>query len=189
MWPIFNTQDIDIVVSEKGFNAEQIKKRIAREDTRYYLEQIDSRIFRLLGLKYHKLYCRLPGWATDTTRRVKVDILVPPTINLPAISASERHFFKHIPVMPIFDLLVMKTQGWRDHHISNREDSRDKEDNDVSDIVALLKRAKYEKVWFVNEADESRHSPEFMIRAHTLVDSFVSVHGRRQQWRAIGFDV
>ena len=83
----------------------------------------------------------------------------------------------------------MKTQGWRDHHISNREDFRNKENNDVSDIVALLKRAKFEKVWFVDEADESRHSPEFMIRAYTLVESFVSVHGRRQQWRAIGFPV
>jgi hypothetical protein len=181
---VFNTQDIDIVVSVEGIDPEYIKQTIAGEDGRYYLERSRKR-----GATYRKLYCRLPGWATDETRCVKVDILVPPSLNLPTIGASERWFIRNIPTMPIFDLLVMKTQGWWDHHISNREDFRNKENNDVSDIVALLKRAKFEKVSYVDEVDESRHSREFMSRARTLVNRFVSVHGRNRQWRAIGFDV
>ena len=137
------------------------------------------------------LYCRLPGWARDKTRRVKVDILVPPTadLNLPAISASERLLINSIPVMPIFDLLVMKTQGWWHHSISFREDFREKETADVSDIFALLDRAKQENVWFIDEANEERHSPEFMSYASTLAKRFVRDYGRPRRWRTLGFPV
>jgi hypothetical protein len=91
--------------------------------------------------------------------------------------------------MPIFDLLIMKTQGWRDHHDSDRADYSAKESDDVSDIVALLKCAKFEKVSYVNEANEDRHSREFMSRARSLVNRFVRIHGRARQWRALGFPV
>jgi hypothetical protein len=169
----------------EGLDPEYIKETIRREDARYYLLRS-----KIPGAAYKKLYCRLPGWSTDKTRRVKVDILVPPSpLNLPTISASERCFIRNIPVMPIFDLLVMKTQGWREHRDSKRRDFRDKELNDVSDIIALLKRARFENVSFVEEADNSRHSQEFIGRARSLVNRFVRARGRIRQWRAIGFDV
>jgi hypothetical protein len=91
--------------------------------------------------------------------------------------------------MPIFDLLVMKTQGWWDHRNSHRADFRAKASIDVSDIFALLKRAKYEKVSYVDEANEDRHSQEFMSRARTLVNKFVGIYGRPRPWRALGFPV
>ena len=86
--------------------------------------------------------------------------------------------------MPIFDLLVMKTQGWCHHRESDRVDYHAKESADVSDIFALLERATQENVSYADEANESRHSREFMNLAHTLVNSFVRVygrHGRRRQ--------
>ncbi|KAF8489445.1 hypothetical protein F5888DRAFT_1622016, partial [Russula emetica] len=176
--------DIDVVVSEESWDPEDIKETIERADNRYYLKQSGKR-----GETYHILYCRLPGWATDNTRRVKVDILVPPTLNIPAINADETYLIKDIPVMPIFDLLVMKTQGWWDHRDHDRAGYRTKQSHDVSDIFALLKHAKYVKVSYVNEANEDRHSREFMNRACFLVNRFVRVHGEAQQWRALGFPV
>ncbi|KAF8489437.1 hypothetical protein F5888DRAFT_1192205 [Russula emetica] len=180
--------DIDVVVSEaegwEELDPEDIKETIVGADDRYYLERSRKR-----GAMYHILYCRLPGWATDDTRRVKIDILVPPTLNLPTTDSDERDFIQNIPIMPIFDLLIMKTQGWRDHHDSDRANYRAKESDDVSDIVALLKRAKVEKVSYVNEANEDRHSREFMSRARSLVNRFVGIHGRARQWRALGFPV
>ncbi|KAF8489441.1 hypothetical protein F5888DRAFT_1746169 [Russula emetica] len=89
--------------------------------------------------------------------------------------------------MPIFDLLVMKTQGWQDHRNSDRADYRAKESADVSDILALLKCAKYENVSYVVEANEHRHSQEFMSRARSLANRLVRVNGRAQQWKALGF--
>jgi len=184
---VFHTQDIDIVVSKEtgqGFDAEYIKRIIAGEDDRYYLERSKKR-----GATHRILYCRLPGWATDDTRCVKVDILVPPTLNLPLISASETCRISNIPVMPIFDLLVMKVQGWWDHRNSRRADYRAKESADISDVFALLKQAKQENVSYDDEFDEGRHSPEFMSRAGILVNRFVNVYGRVRQWRALGFPV
>ena len=91
--------------------------------------------------------------------------------------------------MPLFDLLVMKTQGWWDHRVSYRADFRAKEDGDVSDIFALLERAKQENISYVDEANEDRHSPEFMSHAHTLANRFVRAYGRPRQWKALGFPV
>ena len=113
------TQDIDILVSEDSdddgwpLDPEEIKETIVDEDDRYYLKRSRQR-----GETHQILYCRLPGWKTDRRRRVKVDILVPPTLGLPEISDMHAIFINDIPVMPIFDLLVMKTQGWWDHHTS-----------------------------------------------------------------------
>lgn len=181
---VFNAQDIDIVVSDENWDPEFIKQAIVRADDRYYLLKSRKR-----GATYQILYCRLPGWATDNTRRVKVDILVPPDLNLPMISAYEVDFINNIPVMPLFDLLVMKTQGWADHLVSNRIDQREKHGNDVSDIFALLECAEQENVSYVDEAKEYRHSPEFMNHARTLVNRFVNHYGRVRQWKALRFPV
>jgi hypothetical protein len=183
-WLVFNTQDIDVVVSSNFYDAEDIKDIIEGADDRYFLEQS-----RKPRATHCILYCRLPGYATDKTRRVKVDILVPPTLNLPAISASERYHINNIPVMPIFELLVMKTRGWRDHRNSYRADYRAKESADVSDIFALLARAKQQNVSYIDEADEGRHSPEFLNLALTLANGFVRVYRRPRQWRALGFPI
>ena len=116
-------QDIDIVVSKEKTDAEDIKEAIAGADNRYYLERSRKR-----GATHQILYCRLPGRKTDPERCVNVDILVPPTLGLPEIPDINGHLevilFGWIPVMPIFDLLVMKTQGWWDHRTSPRSDFR-----------------------------------------------------------------
>ncbi len=176
------TQDVDIVVSEQSLDQEDIKETIADADSRYYLVPSKRGSFQ-------KLYCRLPGWATDSTRCVKVDILVPPTLNLPTINGSETYRISDIPVMPIFDLLVMKTQGWWDDRNSNRPDLRAKERDNVSDIFALLDCATQGNVSYANEAKKYRHSREFMNHARTLVNKFVSAYDRPRQWRALGFPV
>jgi Nucleotidyl transferase AbiEii toxin, Type IV TA system len=179
------SQDIDIVVSNGRNNgdAEHIKDAIVHADDRYLLEPSQQP-----GATHRILYCRLPGWWTDG-RRVKIDILVPPTLKLPEIQDSERIHFNNIPVMPIFDLLVMKTKGWFDHRLSDREDYRAKGITDVSDIIALLRRAEEEGVSYDNEVHETRHSEVFMRYAANLVKLFVRFHGRRHQWQALGFPV
>jgi hypothetical protein len=182
----FKIQDIDIVVSEQGsWDAEEIKEVIVESDDRYYLEPSRKR-----GETYQKLYCRLPGWTIDEGRRIKIDILVPPSLKLPEITefdAVHLDGMVDIPVMPLFDLLVMKTQGWWDHRRSPRRDWQAKESTDVSDILALLKRARKERVSYDDEADEYRHSQQFMSHARTLAIRFVDVNGWDTHWRALGF--
>ncbi|KAH9984109.1 hypothetical protein BJV77DRAFT_966369, partial [Russula vinacea] len=157
--------DIDIVVSEdpdtdESLDPEDIKEQIVEADHRYFLEQSRKR-----GATYQILYCRLPGWSTDTERCVKVDILVPPTLKLPNITEDDIFLINNIPVMPLFDLLVMKTQGW--WTIATRL-----VDDDVSDVIALLESAREEEISYDDEADEERHSSEFMNHARVLANRF-----------------
>ena len=183
----YKTQDIDIVVSEDPYtslDAEDIKEQIADADSRYYLEHSRKR-----GATHQILYCRLPGWSTDAERCVKVDILVPPTLKLPIIIEEDIVVINNIPVMPLFDLLVMKTQGWWGHRNSPRDDFREKVDDDVSDIFALLKRARKENISYDDEADEERHTREFMSHARALANRFVNVYGMPQKWRVLDFPV
>lgn len=89
--------------------------------------------------------------------------------------------------MPLFDLLVMKLQGWWHHRTSEREDFRAKEDADVTDIDALLERAIEEAISYYDESAEDRHSADFMDWARLLARRFVSLPRRRGNWKAIGF--
>ena len=130
--------------------------------------------------------CRLPGWHAYR-RSVKVDILTSGTINLPAILASDTPQINNIPVMPLFDLLVMKTQGWWHHRISPRKDFQEKVKADVVDVDALLDRAEEEGVEYEDEHAAFRHTCEFMEWALLLARRFVRRHRRRGKWRAIGF--
>ena len=175
------TQDIDIVVSY-GDDPEWIKRAIVDADDRYFLEPSKKR-----REKYKKLYCRLPGFhAYD--RCIKVDILVPPSeLGLPDVDSFETPVINDIPVMPLFELLVMKTQGWQHHRTSEREDFRAKVNADVTDIDALLDCAIQEDVWYQDEIDSNRLPSEFMDWALTLARMFARRHGRWRKWKAIGF--
>ncbi|KAH9970077.1 hypothetical protein BJV74DRAFT_867511 [Russula compacta] len=161
--------DIDIVVSDyynyyDELDAEDIKETIVEVDD--------------------LLYCRLPGWHTDR-RCVKVDILVPPTLGLPEVYPNDVDFIEGIPVMPLFDLLVMKLQGWWDHRTSTRTDFRAKAPADVRDVLALLDRAETVNVSYDDQ--EYKHEQEFMDRGRTLARRFVNVYGGRKRWRGLGF--
>ena len=174
-------QDVDILVNTFYYDAEQIKAIIVDTDDRYFLKPA-----RWRNADYKVLFCRLPGWHARR-RCVKVDILVPPSgkLGLPEILASDTPIIYYIPVMPLFALLVMKTQGWRDHRISPRKDLRAKEGGDVVDVDALLDRAAEEDVDYEDECE--KYTSEFMDKALVLARTFVRRRGRREKWKAIGF--
>ena len=103
------------------------------------------------------------------------------------ILASDTPNINNIPVMPLFDLLVMKTQGWWRHRISPRKDFQVKVKTDVVHVDALLDRAEHEGVEYEAERAAIRHSCEFMEWALLLARRFARTHRRRGKWRAIGF--
>ncbi|KAI9438004.1 hypothetical protein H4582DRAFT_2057512 [Lactarius indigo] len=178
-------KDVDIVLWDEyeHLDPEDVKQWIIEADDRYYLEPS-----KRPGATYEILYCRLPGWMTDPDkRRVKVDILVPPGGDLGLPESYEHVPIRGIPVMPLFELLVMKTQGWWDHHTSYRNDFRAKVPADVTDIDALLDCAMEEEVSYQDESESFRHSDEFMDYALFLARMFANKHGRRWKWRRLGF--
>ena len=87
--------------------------------------------------------------------------------------------------MPLFDLLVMKMQGWRDHRTSHRSDFRAKVEADVTDIRALLARARWQRISYRKE--RRCHRRGFMARAHRLAVSFVEACGGQTKFQELGF--
>jgi hypothetical protein len=132
------------------------------------------------------LFCRLPGFRRER-RRVKVDILIPltPRLWIPKVLSEDTWLIKNIPVMPLFDLLVMKIQGWRDHRASRREDFLAKVEADVTDIRALLVQARLRRISYRKEY--RCHTRGFMNRAQRLALGFVEVCGRQTKFQALGF--
>jgi len=132
------------------------------------------------------LYCRLPGWRTSR-RKVKVDILVPPTdLGIPRILSRDVVYIEGIPVMPLFGLLVMKIQGWSDHRASSRSDFRGKVEEDETDVYALLDQAVMEGISY---GEEERYTEEFMDRAGTLALEFAVTCGGQDALWDLGFPV
>jgi hypothetical protein len=178
-------QDIDIAVWDENeyLDPEDIKQSIVHADNRYYLEPS-----KRIGATHKILYCRLPGWGTDPQyRRIKIDILVPPKINLPELDKSAQLTIKGLPVMPLLDLLVMKTQGWWDHGISDRADYIAKVPTDVSDIYALLDRAASEDAEDLVEAWAVRRPDNFTSYGFNLARRFVRAYGQPGRWSRLGF--
>ena len=174
-------QDIDIVVHNPYSDAERIKETIANADRPYFLKLSKRR-----KETYKILMCRLPGWHAYHSY-VKVDIFTSGTINLPTIFASDTPRINNIPVMPLFDLLVMKRWGWWHHRILLREDFLTKVKTDVFNVDALLDRAEEEGVEYDDERAACRHTCEFMEWALVLARRFVRRYRRRGKWKAIGF--
>jgi hypothetical protein len=132
------------------------------------------------------LFCRLPGWRTDQ-RRVKVDIVLAQEARLwiPRVPSRETFLINGIRVTPLFDLFVIKMQGWRDHRASGHERFRAKVGADISDVRALLDRAVVEGVSYQDE--KRRHARGFMERARRLALGFVEFCGGQAKFQALGF--
>ncbi len=132
------------------------------------------------------LFCRLPGFRREG-RRVKVDILIPlkAPLWIPKVLSEDIYHIENTPVMPLFDLLVMKMQGWRDHRTSRRLDFRAKVGADVTDVRALLVQAKLERISYRKEY--RRHTRNFMRRARRLAFLFVGACGGKEAFQALGF--
>ena len=108
-------------------------------------------------------------------------------INLPAILASDTPQINNIPVMLLFDLLVMKAQVWWHYHILPRKDLQEKIKADVVNVDALLDRAEEEGVEYEDERAVCRNTCEFMEWALVLARRVVRRRHRRGKWRAIVF--
>jgi hypothetical protein len=132
------------------------------------------------------LFCRLPGWQSSR-RHVKVDILLParPRLWIPSVRSRDTYVFNGITVTPLFDLLVIKMQGWRDHKASRRSDFRAKLGADISDIRALLEEALVEDMSYQDE--KRHHTRGFMARALRLAFSFIDQYDERAKFLALGF--
>ncbi|KAJ8473054.1 hypothetical protein ONZ51_g8102 [Trametes cubensis] len=127
--------DVDLVVFTNRYDAEELKEMLVEDDSDFYL--VPS---RNPTASYSVLWYRLPS-SRRRRRKCKVDILVPPTLNIPHVPGRRIKIISDLPLMPLIPLLLLKLQGWSDHRESHREDMQEKQYVDVQDISELLEIA------------------------------------------------
>ncbi|KAI0325837.1 hypothetical protein GY45DRAFT_1329788 [Cubamyces sp. BRFM 1775] len=174
--------DIDLVVFTNQYDAEELKEILVEEDSDFYL--VPSRNPRA---SYSVLWCRLRS-SGRRRRKCKVDILVPPTLNIPNVPGRRIKIISDLPVMPLIPLLLLKLQGWYDHRESHREDMQEKQYVDVDDISELLQIA-------IDRGQDVRQDnlgwlPERMREdAQGHVWDFVEEYpNMADNWTMVGFD-
>ncbi|TFY68482.1 hypothetical protein EVG20_g3532 [Dentipellis fragilis] len=183
LWGTSRTpNDVDIVIPTTDYNAEEIKRLVARADPRFHL--IPSKNPR----NTYKVTWFEKARSTDASLlRCKVDFLVPPTLNVPSL--AEAHIVRKagLPVSPLLPLLLLKRQAWEDHRWARYTDLRAKQHTDVADITELLEIAVREGV---RVADAPWLSSLFLSAARRRVQSYVvQYYASRRAWRELGFTV
>ncbi|KAI0325239.1 hypothetical protein GY45DRAFT_1330534 [Cubamyces sp. BRFM 1775] len=177
--------DADIVVLSSVNSQEELKQMLVRLNKQFFL--VRSRNPRAT---YRVLWSRIPG----TSKRCKVDILIPGILNVPAVPyrhiVMKRRDHHTLPVMPPIPQLLLKLQGWADHRASPRKDMRDKCHLDVRDVDSLL--VKVDEMRLRIDSEDVQWVPKSLLTAATetlkkyvVVASPASIY----DWRALGFTV
>ncbi|THH17233.1 hypothetical protein EW146_g3536 [Bondarzewia mesenterica] len=174
---LLHSQDIDVVIMTTTHTQEEIKRLIVAHDSSYSLVPANN---------WRNSYKVLWHGSLGGTR-CKVDILVPPTLNIPLLSESHIALESDVPVMPLFELVLLKLQGWQDHRFASRHrpDLLAKQHVDVKDINELLVMAANRNV---RREDGRWLSPGFIgsseMRVRTYVRRFPD---SRSAWERLGF--
>ncbi|PFH44833.1 hypothetical protein AMATHDRAFT_165893 [Amanita thiersii Skay4041] len=175
-------KDIDIVVLTKD-DAEVVKAKLAAPDgSRFYLVAGQHPTER-----YNVLWYAL-CWTPPI--RCKIDIVTPNTRSLyiPNVPRNLINTITEIPVMPFLPLLLLKLQGWDDHHKADEARLRKKIPQDETDVINLLTMAGGDSG---NRLRSNRWLPSSFVklaqgRAKKFVDEFPLT---KMSWAYIGFKV
>ncbi|KAJ7598372.1 hypothetical protein C8J56DRAFT_913866 [Mycena floridula] len=173
--------DIDIVVLTSIWTSEELKRRVIRQDPKFYTVASKNSM-----ATYRVLWYRL-----DFRKSCKVDLLVPGTMNIPTVPINRIVYRSdpNLPLMPFLPLLLLKLQAWEDHGLSERMYMRDKQPMDVRDINELLNLCVTRYHHEARLSKGERWLPEsFINEAKRRVREYKRRYpASRSQWELIGF--
>ncbi|KAI0061089.1 hypothetical protein BV25DRAFT_1806216 [Artomyces pyxidatus] len=167
--------DIDMIVMATAGSQEQVKRTLVADDARYYIVSSTNprNTYKVL---WHRVRPSVP---------CKVDILVPPVLSIPTIDAARITFVRHIPVQPLFSLLLLKLQAWNDHRSSRSSNVSVKQHTDAQDIDALLVIAVANDV---NVAKEAWLPGSVLTIARARIWDYArSFPSSVDQWKKLGY--
>ncbi|KAI0321527.1 hypothetical protein OF83DRAFT_1020137, partial [Amylostereum chailletii] len=172
--------DIDLVVMSTMHSQEQLKRLLAVDPAYTFKSSTNPRN------TYKIVWYRMPG---RSYVEIKVDVLVPPIMDIPWVPASRSVWFqnKTLPSMPFFPLLLLKLQAWDDHRNASfrRPDLREKQHVDVQDIDQLLVIAARKGV---HRKDSGWLPATFISEGERRVRSYtIAYPASLRPWAAIGF--
>jgi hypothetical protein len=170
-------QDVDILCLTNDWDQESLKRALVRRNSNFFL--VPSRD---PTATYEVLWYR-----GAQNSRIKVDILLPGVMNIPAISPSRIVHREGLPVAPLSLVFLLKLQAWLQHGASSETRFRMKQPMDAADIQQLLPILERDNI----KPDEDVSLPPSFRRASA---ERVQAYVRRRPdsvdtWRRIGYKV
>lgn len=168
-----------MVVMTRSYNEEVIKRLITASDSTFYLVSSTNprNSYKILWYRYPSI--------SRAGLAIKIDILVPPTLDIPFVEPHLITTRNSLPIMPLLPLLLLKLQGWDDHRLSAYNDKRMKKyvyAEDVEELLAIALRegvGRYDDPWLPST---------FEMRGELRISSFVTENpGTKGSWIQIGF--
>ncbi|KAF8608297.1 hypothetical protein BDV93DRAFT_552138 [Ceratobasidium sp. AG-I] len=167
-------RDVDLIVLNTTTSQQAQKQFLVRTNPRFYLIASTNPL-----ATYQVLWFR-----TSRGARVKVDLLQPGIMSIPAFSPRDilRKGDRDTPVAPYEVVLLLKLQGWDDHRRSSEARYNHKQHVDVEDIRELLKVAP-------SGISFNDLPTDFMLIAREWVVSFAQrFPDSEPYWKVIGFE-
>jgi hypothetical protein len=121
-------QDVDILCLTNDWDQESLKRTLVRRNSNFFLVPSRDPL-----ATYQVLWYR-----GALNSRIKVDILLPGVMNIPAISPSRIVHRERLPVAPLSLVFLLKLQAWSQHGASSETRFRLKQPMDEADIRQLL---------------------------------------------------
>ena len=177
---IGHTQDLDILCLTSTYSQESLKDELVRLNPRFYTVASRNPKATYRVLWYHLI---------ETDSCLKVDLLVPGTLDIPEVPLSEIDYTNiyELPCAPMSHLLLLKLQGWIHHGEALAIQYRRKLPQDEEDINGMLKIARRKGL---KPRTETYLPQSFLSVAEARVKEYVmSCPNSKEDWAALGFEV
>ncbi|TFY80136.1 hypothetical protein EWM64_g3880 [Hericium alpestre] len=129
--------------------------------------------------------CSVLWFALAPGEECKVDILFPPTLNVPFTSEDGILWGDGLPVAPLFVHLLLKVQAWEHHRTSPRADYQAREPVDVADIGELLEIGKRDVDFGLAQEEWGAWPSQFMAKVRNFVWVYPESRGA---WKDVGLE-
>jgi hypothetical protein len=189
------SQDLDILILGTIDDEETIKRRLTARNSSFYLipsKKIGATYKVLWYDRYRYSYL---GITKASSTSIKVDILRPPTMDIPAF---EKRYISRVqapsrlttlPTAPLSLVLLLKLQAWSQHRTATEYYFSKEQYKDQRDLDCLVPIAAGKGIQPKNDAFLSA---QFIEKAEQRIKQFLGVYSEsltRAGWITMGFAV
>ena len=170
-------QDVDILCLTDSWDQESLKRALVQRNSNFFLIPARDPLATYKVLWYRGAL----------NSRIKVDILLPGVMNIPAISPSLIVRRDGLPVAPLSLVFLLKLQAWSQHGASSELRFRLKQPMDRVDIQHLLSILERDRV---KPGEDASLPASFRRAAVVRVQEYARKHPDSvERWRRLGYKV
>jgi len=191
--------DLDVFILSTSWSQEHLKRRVVALNPRFFLVDARNPMATYKVLWYRVSQGTTPSRLASSSLfrthsswsdvQIKVDLLIPGTMDIPLFPASKITWNAGLPAAPLVLVLLLKLQAWSQHRASIESRFREKQYMDHNDIKMLLSVAHSKGVRILPQATSEAYLPqEFIVNSVARVAEHGRVYpGSKNDWARLGF--